>query len=310
MKKVFVDGAAGTTGLQIHSRLAGRRGKDIELITLEESGRKELSARRNALNSADIVFLCLPDDAAREAVALIENPGVKVLDASTAHRVSDGWVYGLPELCAGQREKIAAAMRVAVPGCYASGFITLIRPLTESGVISPDAAVYAHAVSGYSGAGKQGILEYESVGRGAELDSPRAYGLTLSHKHLPEMTRYGGLTQTPVFNPLVADFYSGMCVYVPFITSQMKNRKTILELENLYKDYYGGQKLISVNKAGTYIAANALRGRDNMELFVTGNDERVLLSARYDNLGKGASGAAVQCMNLMLGIEETTGLFI
>jgi N-acetyl-gamma-glutamyl-phosphate reductase len=312
-RRVFIDGAEGTTGLRLRERLQNRA--DIELFVLPEDLRKDLNARREGLNEADFVFLCLPDDAAREAVSLITNPKTRVLDASTAHRINADWVYGLPELTAEQRDMIANGKRVSVPGCYATGFISLVFPLIKGKIIEKDCLIYSHAVSGYSGGGKGTIAQYEAENRDFELDSPRAYALTQKHKHLPEMQRYSGLIHAPSFNPLIADFYSGMTVYVPLQKIQLKNGKnsplwdvSIGEIKAVYSEHYAGSKLIKLSEIEGYIASNSLSGRDNMELFVTGNPGRALLSSRFDNLGKGASGAAVQCLNIMMGIDETTGL--
>jgi N-acetyl-gamma-glutamyl-phosphate reductase len=313
--RVFIDGAEGTTGLRLRERLQSR--SDIELILLPDELRKDVSARRECLNEADFVFLCLPDDAAREAVSLITEPKVRVLDASTAHRVDPGWVYGLPELTAQQRNMIANGNRVSIPGCYATGFIALVFPMVKGNIITKDCVVYSHAVSGYSGGGKRTIAEYQAENRDSELDSPRAYALTQKHKHLPEMQKYSGLLHTPSFNPLIADFYSGMTIYVSLQKIQLRYAKnsflqdiSIDEIKAVYSEHYAGSKLIKLSEIEGYIASNSLSGRDDMELFVTGNPDRALLSARFDNLGKGASGAAVQCLNIMMGIDETTGLVL
>jgi N-acetyl-gamma-glutamyl-phosphate reductase len=311
--RVFIDGAEGTTGLRLRERLQNRA--EIELLTLSEDLRKDLNARRERLNEADFVFLCLPDEAALESVSLITNPKTRVLDASTAHRVNPKWVYGLPELTAEQRDMIANGKRVSIPGCYATGFISLIFPLIKGKIIEKDCVIYSHAVSGYSGAGKRGIAEYEAKNRDFQLDSPRAYALTQKHKHIPEMHRYSGLIHAPSFNPLIADFYSGMTVYVPLQKIQLKYAKksvswdvSIDDIKAVYSEHYAGSRLIKLSEIDGYIASNSLSGRDDMELFVTGNPDRTLLSSRFDNLGKGASGAAVQCLNIMMGIDETTGL--
>ncbi|MDD6032234.1 MAG: N-acetyl-gamma-glutamyl-phosphate reductase [Oscillospiraceae bacterium] len=309
--KVFIDGREGTTGLQIYDRLSGRT--DIELLQIDEDKRKDPDERRKFLNAADIVFLCLPDAAAREAVALIDpdNDHTAVIDASTAHRVAPGWVYGFPELT-GQREKIASARRIANPGCYATGFISLIRPLVEKGMLSPDALLTVHALSGYTGAGKKAIAQYGDPGRDPELDSPRHYGLGLTHKHLPEMAAISGLTHKPIFAPMICDYPQGMVVAVSLFLSQLEKEMTKDDLRALYEDYYAGSPLISIRPADApscgFLGANNLAGFDGLQIFVCGNDEQVILLSRLDNLGKGASGAAVQNMNLLMGCPEETGL--
>ena len=304
MTKVFIDGSAGTTGLRIRERLADRR--DIELITLSEELRKDLSARSDALNSADVAFLCLPDAAAKEAVSLIDS-GVAVIDTSTAHRTAEGWTYGFPELT-GQREKIAASRRVANPGCHASGFIVLVEPLVRAGLLDPSAALTCFSLTGYSGGGKSMIADYESPDRPEALSSPRQYGLTQSHKHLPEMAKICGLSTAPVFCPIVADFYSGMEVTVPVFAGDV--RGTADDIRAVYAERYRGPVVTAAEPPEGMLAANALSGLDSMQVMVTGNDERILLVSVFDNLGKGASGAAVQNMNIILGIDETTGLIL
>ena len=303
MTDVFIDGSAGTTGLRICERLAAR--PELRLITLPEALRKDASARRDALNRADVAFLCLPDAAAREAVSLIESD-VAVIDTSTAHRVAEGWTYGFAEL-AGQRGKIAASRRVANPGCHASGFIVLVEPLVRAGLIAPDTALTCFSLTGYSGGGKSMIADYEAEGRPAALDSPRQYGLTQSHKHLPEMQRLCRLDVAPVFCPIVADFYSGMEVTVPLFRKDL--RGTPEDVKALYAELYRGPVVRFVPDAGeAMIASNRLSGKDSMEVTVAGNGERLLLISTFDNLGKGASGAAIQNMNLLLGLDETAGL--
>ena len=304
MTNVFIDGSAGTTGLRIRERLADRR--DIELITLSEELRKDISARSDALNSADVAFLCLPDAAAKEAVSLIES-GVAVIDTSTAHRTAEGWTYGFPELT-GQREKIAASRRVANPGCHASGFIVLVEPLVRAGLLDPSAALTCFSLTGYSGGGKSMIADYESPDRPEALSSPRQYGLTQSHKHLPEMAKICGLSTAPVFCPIVADFYSGMEVTVPVFAGDV--RGTADDIRAVYAERYRGPVVTAAEPPEGMLAANALSGLDSMQVMVTGNDERILLVSVFDNLGKGASGAAVQNMNIILGIDETTGIIL
>lgn len=307
MYNVFIDGREGTTGLQIYERLMSR--KDVSLLTLPEELRKDAGARKEMINRADVVFLCLPDDAAREAAGLCENPATKIIDASTAHRTSPGWAYGFPELSPAFRSEIASCGRIANPGCHASGFISIVYPLVSAGIVGADYPFVAHSVTGYSGGGKKMIAEYRSAERDGELDSPRQYGLSLHHKHLPEMTKVCGLSRPPIFQPIVADFYAGMCVSVPLFADLMKVRLSPDGLRDFYRDFYRQAKLISVD-GGThsYLGANVLAGSDRMELYVDGNDGQLLVSSRFDNLGKGASGAAVQNMNISLGLDETAFL--
>lgn len=309
MKKVFIDGSAGTTGLRIRERLAKR--DDLTLITLPEEERKSAEARANAINSADIVFLCLPDDAAREAVAMCENPDTVILDTSTAHRTDGRFAYGFPELSAEHKEKIKNAKRIAVPGCHASGFIALIYPLVARGILSPDTALTCLSLTGYSGGGKKMIAEYEADERDGLYSAPRQYALTQSHKHLPEMCAVTGITAPPVFCPIVGDFYSGMEVTVPLHASALAGG--IDAVRKAYTEAYGDGSIVRYAddaSEGGFLSAVALGGRDDMQITVHGNEERVILTARYDNLGKGASGAAVECMNLVLGAEPTTGLVV
>ena len=305
MKKVFIDGSAGTTGLRIAERLAGR--KDIALLSIPEALRKDPAARKEIMNQADIVFLCLPDDAAREAVTLVDNDQTAIIDTSTAHRTNPDWVYGFPEI-GGLREKIRNARRIANPGCHASGFIALAAPLVEAGIIPKDAKLSCASLTGYSGGGKKMIAEYEGEGRSALLDAPRQYGLTQSHKHLPEMQKVCGLDTAPIFCPIVAPYYAGMEVTVPLFAADIKGSKA--DIEAVYADSYRCGLVRFVKDAGEsgFLSAGALAGRDDMEVSVFGNEERILLVSRFDNLGKGASGAAIQNMNLLLDVDETTGL--
>ena len=307
MVQVFIDGKEGTTGLKIFERLGGR--SDIRILSLPEELRKDAAARRECINAADIVFLCLPDAAAVEAVSLCEDPRVKIIDASTAHRTAPGWAYGFPELSAAHRENIARGKRVAVPGCHASGFISLVYPLIAGGIVSADYPFVCHSVTGYSGGGKKMIAEYEDSGRSPELDSPRQYALSQKHKHLPEMQKVCGLEYAPVFNPIVSDYYSGMCVTVPLHVRLMRKKMDANSLKDYFAEYYASHNFVKVAKESkTYQPANPLVGTNNMEIYIDGNEERIVLASVFDNLGKGASGAAVQCMNIMLGLDERTSL--
>ena len=304
MTKVFIDGSAGTTGLQIFDRLAQRT--DIELITLPEDVRKDPEHRKAALNSADIVFLCLPDDAAREAVAMLDNPNTVVLDTSTAHRTAPEWCYGFPEIFEAGEDKVANSKRIAVPGCHACGFIALIRPLVQNGILSADAKLCCTSLTGYSGGGKKMIAEYQEP---AELlGAPRQYGLAQTHKHLKEMMAITGLNNAPIFHPIVADFYSGMEVSVGLFADQING--TVEDIKNIYKKLYNDDIVCYAENCDEcgFLSAAAKSETDSMQVSVWGNEERVLLCARYDNLGKGASGAAVECMNLVLGNDKREGL--
>ena len=306
---VYIDGKEGTTGLQIYDRLAGR--EDIQLLLIDEDKRKDASERKRLMNEADLVFLCLPDAAAVEAVGLVENPATRIIDASTAHRTAPGWVYGFPELGAEQRGAIRTAKRVANPGCYATGFISLIAPLVRRGVLAPDAPLACHAISGYTGGGKKAIAQYEAEDREAELVSPRHYAVTLAHKHLPEMAQVCGLTRKPVFMPMICDFPQGMVVTVPLYLDMLSGSQSLDSLRTLYREFYAGARFVTVRPddapACGFIGSNNLAGTNELQIFVCGNDEQVMLAARLDNLGKGASGAAVQNMNIMLGFPEETG---
>ena len=310
MKTVFIDGSAGTTGLRIYERLQARQ--DIALMTLPDELRKDPAAKREALNSCDLAFLCLPDAAAMEDVQLVENPDVVVLDTSTAHRTNPAWVYGFPELSPAHEQAIRNAKRIAVPGCHASGFIALVYPLVAEGILSPDALLSCHSLTGFSGGGKKMIAAYREQARPALYDAPRQYGLSQQHKHLPEMAAVTGLKNSPVFCPIVADFYSGMEVTVPLFASQMAKQMGVSQLQDFYSGWYHSA-LVYCDKepdGDGMLSACALSGKDAMCIHVTGNDERILLTARYDNLGKGASGAAIECMNLVLGLDPATGLEI
>ena len=307
---VYIDGESGTTGLQIHDRLASR--EDIRLLHIAPEKRRDPAERRRLLNEADLVFLCLPDDAAREAVALIENPDTRVIDASTAHRTAPGWVYGFPELGPGQREAIAGARRVANPGCHATGFISIAAPLVQAGVLPADAALACFSLTGYSGGGKRMIAQYESGEKAEELYSPGLYGLSQTHKHLPEMQRLCGLTRPPVFSPIVDDYYKGMAATVPLHMGQLAGGAGLARVRQALEAHYAGERLVHVAGPGFDVSgklyANAMAGRDDLLLVAAGTEAAFTVTALFDNLGKGASGAAVQNMNLMLGFPETEGL--
>lgn len=305
MTKVFIDGSAGTTGLRIYERVEAR--SDISLIKLPEELRKDTAARKEALCEADIAFLCLPDDAAIEAVELAKGSNVKIIDTSTAHRTSPDWEYGFPELD-GRREKIAKSKRIANPGCHASGFVALIRPLISSGVLKSDAPLTCFSLTGYSGGGKKMIAEYESDTRDELLSAPRMYGLTQQHKHLKEMTAICDLSKAPAFCPIVAPFYSGMEVTVPLFPEYLNG--SVSDIKNTYREYYkeGLVKYAEGTDESGFMSASAFSMRDDMQITVEGNDERILLVSRFDNLGKGASGSAIQNMNILLGLPDDTGL--
>ncbi|MBQ3639082.1 MAG: N-acetyl-gamma-glutamyl-phosphate reductase [Clostridia bacterium] len=307
MMKIFIDGAAGTTGLRIHERLAAR--SDLTVLTLPDDRRKDPAARAECMNRADVVFLCLPDAAAVEAVGLVQNPNTVVIDTSTAHRTADGWVYGFPELD-GQREKICSSKRIANPGCHASGFIALVAPLVRAGVLSPDAFLSCFSLTGYSGGGKKMIADYEAPDRDPLLEAPRQYGLSQAHKHLPEMRVYGSLVSPPCFCPIVAPYYAGMEVTVPIDGRMLRDGADAAR--SVYREIYGKGLIRFVENADEngFLSAGAFAGRDDMQVAVFGNEERVLLVSRFDNLGKGASGAAIQNMNLVLGLPEATGLVL
>ena len=310
MKKIFIDGKAGTTGLRIYERLSER--KDIEIILLSDDERKDPTARKNALNSCDIAFLCLPDDAARESVSMIENDSTVVIDTSTAHRTLDGWCYGFPELSEELDSKLKNAKRIAVPGCHASGFIALVKPLIDNGYIRADELLTCHSITGYSGGGKKMIADYNDESRDPLLDAPRQYGLTQQHKHLKEMQAITGLKNAPIFCPIVSDFYSGMMVTVPLFASQLAKGITVENIKDLYSRKYNSD-IVSYAESlddGGFISAGKLKTTDAMRVTVAGNGERILLIAVYDNLGKGASGAAVECMNVVLDVDKTCALDI
>ncbi|MBO7357828.1 MAG: N-acetyl-gamma-glutamyl-phosphate reductase [Lachnospiraceae bacterium] len=316
MKKVFIDGSEGTTGLRIAERFENR--KDVTILHIDSEKRKDLDERRKLINESDITFLCLPDQAAIEAVSLVnpDNTKTVIIDASTAHRTEPGWAYGLPELGPEFRENIKKGNRIAVPGCYASGFQMCVYPLVKKGIISKDYPVSVTAVSGYSGAGKKAIALYEGAERTVDLDAPREYALTQSHKHLKEMQKITGLNHAPLFTPHVCDYYSGMIVSFPIYTHLMEKKMSVPELRDFYEEYYSGEKFIHVQELGAeaetngFFAGNMMSGRDDVKIYVTGCEERMLVTAIFDNLGKGASGAAIQCMNIVLSEDEAKGLNI
>ena len=308
MKQVFIDGSAGTTGLRIKERLKART--DVALIELKDEDRKNEALRKEAMNDADAVFLCLPDDAARQAVQMVENENTIVLDASTAHRTLPGWVYGLPQLSGAQKKAIQTAKRIAVPGCHACGFIVLTAPLVKAGVVDAQTVLSCTSLTGYSGGGKSMIAEYESQQRSPLLSAPRMYGLTQQHKHLKEMCAVTGLSRAPVFLPIVGDFYSGMQVTVPLPESQCKASRA--QIEEIYRSAYDDAVIrwdAHMEQDG-FLSALTLSGRDDMRVGLMGTDERLIAVTQYDNLGKGASGAAIECMNLALGLSDYEGLIL
>ena len=309
--KVYIDGKDGTTGLQIYDRLAAR--SDIDLLLIDEDKRKDPAERKKLMAAADIVFLCLPDAAAIEAVALAEGTKARIIDASTAHRTAPGWVYGFPELKKGQREAIAKAQYVANPGCHATGFISIVAPLVQAGILPADADLCCFSLTGYSGGGKKMIAQYEGTDRAEVLNSPGIYGLGQNHKHLPEMQTICGLKKPPVFSPIVDDYYKGMATTVPLHLNQLTGVTTLHQVWRALADHYAGERLVHVARSGTGDLGGKLyggvkAGDNDLTLVVEGNDAQFTITALFDNLGKGASGAAVQNMNLMLGLEETTGL--
>ncbi len=306
--KVYIDGQEGTTGLQLQKRLASH--KDVELLLIDEALRKDTGARSELINSADAVFLCLPDKAAVEAVSLVENDHVIIIDASTAHRTAGGWDYGFPELSPEHRNAIKNSKRIANPGCYATGFISLVYPLVKLGILPKNYPLSCTGISGYSGAGKKAIAQYNEEGRAYQLESPRLYALSLSHKHLPEMKLVTGIDNTPIFNPFICDYYSGMTVSVPLFKSMLSKKLSPSEIQEALSEYYEGETLITVHgpTEDGFIAANELRDTCKLKIHVYGNDEQITLVSVFDNLGKGASGAAVQNMNIALGLNEFESL--
>lgn len=308
MIKVFIDGQAGTTGLQLKGKL--EKHPHVEIIEIAEGLRKDVAERQRLMNESDVVFLCLPDAAAVEAVKLVTNPDTVVIDASTAHRVDDGWTYGFPELSAAHREKISFSKRIANPGCHATGFISIVYPLVASGILPSAYPVTAHSITGYSGGGNKMIGGYEAESRPGEYDSPRQYGLTQNHKHLPEMKKITGLASYPVFNPIVSDYYCGMAVSVPLHTALFEKKLTAEETVSFFEEYYKDSSFISVKPLpeNGFISPMGLEGTNELVIYVGGNDERITLTAVFDNLGKGASSAAVQNMNIVMGFDEKTAL--
>ena len=307
--KVYIDGQSGTTGLQIYDRIGQR--EDLELLRIPEELRHDPDERKKYLNSADIVFLCLPDEGAREAVSFIDNPNVRVIDASTAHRTNPDWTYGYPELSKAQREAIRTSKRVANPGCHATGFISTTAPLVAMGVIPKDYPMSCYSLTGYSGGGKKMIAEYEAEGRSELLDAPGIYGLNLQHKHLPEMQTVTGLAYPPVFMPIVDDYYKGMATTIMLQNRLLPGQPSAEEICAKLADYYRDEHFVSVVPFGendSKLYANKLAGTNRLEIVVCGHEDQTTVTAVFDNLGKGASGAAVQNMNIMLGLPEETGL--
>lgn len=310
--KVFIDGSEGTTGLRINERFQKR--DDIELLHIDPDLRKNPEERKKMINASDITFLCLPDEAAKESVALVENENVVIIDASTAHRTEEGWAYGFPELSDKHRGNIKNGKRIAVPGCYATGFISLVYPLITGGILPKDYPISSFAISGYSGAGKRTIAAYECQDRPKELSSGREYALTQQHKHLKEMKKITGLERTPLFSPIIDDYYSGMVVSVQLYADMLAKKEMPESLLNYYAEYYKNQPFIQVSAVDDetavsgFLAGNGLSGWDGLKIYVTGNEERIVISSQFDNLGKGASGAAIQCMNIILGCDEEKGL--
>ena len=310
MKKIFIDGAVGTTGLKIYQRIKDR--EDLELLGLPEELRKDNNARKEMLNKADVVILCLPDVAAKEAVSMIENENTIVIDASTAHRCNDDFTYGFPEISSKIEEELSKAKRIAVPGCHASGVVALVYPLIEAGILTKEAMLTVTSITGYSGGGKSMIEEYEAKDRKDLLSGPRQYALTQTHKHLPEIKKLTGLVNSPIFMPIVADFYSGMEVSIPVFKAQLQPGFDVNDIKAIYKDKYQNN-FVRYNECGDesgFLSAVKLANKDNMEISVHGQEERIVLVARYDNLGKGASGAAIECLNYVLGINKEEGLYL
>jgi N-acetyl-gamma-glutamyl-phosphate reductase len=311
--KVFVDGQEGTTGLKIFEYLSRR--PDVEVLRIEEAKRKDLDERRRLINASDVTFLCLPDVASRESASLVANDKTVLIDASTAFRTHADWAYGLPELARGQRERLRTAKRIAVPGCHASAFVLAMRPLVDAGIVPHDFSAHSHSITGYSGGGKKMIADYEAAEPNPKLLSPRAYALALGHKHLPEMAAHTGLAQAPIFTPIVGPFYKGLAVTTYFTPSQLAKRVGPRDVQAAFAEYYAGEPFVRVapfdaeeNLDAGFFDVQANNDTNRVDLFVFGNEERFVTVARLDNLGKGASGAAIQCMNLAIGADEATGL--
>lgn len=310
--KIFIDGSEGTTGLRIFERFSNR--DDITLLKIPSESRKDPEVIKKYINMSDITFLCLPDVAAREAVAMVENENVKIIDTSTAHRTDSVWSYGYPELSLKHRENIKNGKRIAVPGCHATGFITIAYPLVAKNILPKDYPIASFSITGFSGGGKKMIAQYQGEERSEELNSPREYALSQNHKHLKEMKEIVGLEREPLFSPIVADYYSGMIVSIPFYSHMLNGKQTKESIHEFFNNYYSNEKFIKVMPLGEetkyqgFLAGNACSGWDGIEIYVTGNDDRILVSTRFDNLGKGASGAAIQCLNIILGCDEEKGL--
>jgi N-acetyl-gamma-glutamyl-phosphate reductase len=309
MHKVFVDGHEGTTGLEINERL--RKRDDVEILTIDADKRKDARERGRLINRADIVFLCLPDDAARESVSLVNNPDTRIIDPSTAHRTAEGWDYGIPELSAEHRQAVKTSKRVSNPGCYATGFVMLMYPLVKEGFVPSDYPVTCHSVSGYSGGGRKVIERFESADNREKLNSPCFYALSLKHKHLPEMQKHSGLKNPPLFTPIISNYYRGMTVAIPLYAEMFGKKADAAELNAFYNDYYKGQKFVKVLPPNVheefewgFMNAESCNYTNNIEIMVFGDDRQILAVSRLDNLGKGASGSAIQNMNIMLGIDE------
>jgi N-acetyl-gamma-glutamyl-phosphate reductase len=310
--KVFVDGQEGTTGLKIFEYLSARA--DVEVLRIDDAKRKDLDERRRLINASDVTFLCLPDVASRESASLVDNDRTVLIDASTAFRTHADWAYGLPELTRAQRERIRTSKRIAVPGCHASAFVLAMRPLVEGGIVSADFAAHSYSITGYSGGGKKMIAEYEAGGN-AKLKSPRPYALALTHKHLPEMAAHTGLKSAPLFTPIVGDFYKGLAVTTYFTLAQLAKKAKPQDIQALFAEYYAGEAFVHVAPYGAddnldsgFFDVQATNDTNRVDLFVFGNDDHFVTVARLDNLGKGASGAAIQCMNLTIGAAEDSGL--
>ena len=312
MTKVFIDGSEGTTGLRIFERFMGR--DDIELLKIDPELRKDPAERKRLINESDITFLCLPDEAAKESVSLVENDNVIIIDTSTAHRTNEDWAYGFPELSAEHKDKLVNGKRIAVPGCYATGFISLVYPLVAGGILPKDYPVTCFGLSGYSGAGKKAIAVYEGEEKPEGHNSGRVYALTQQHKHLKEMQKITGLERTPLFSPIIDDYYSGMVVSIQLYTDMLSKKETVKSLIDYYTEYYKEQPFIKVaamddeEVASGFIVGNGLSGWDGLKIYVTGNEDRIVIASQFDNLGKGASGAAIECMNLVLGCDASKGL--